>query len=1127
MTTIVPGPDVWEAFETGLLRIAVNPPVSVREQLDRPGGLLRTVRRILPHDDAIALIVIDQFEELFTLVRDTDERDRFLRELVAALEAPRSPLRVVTTLRADHYDLPLRAPAVAEHVARGTVAVRPMTPSELEAAIVRPAHVVGVEVEAALVAELVAAVNDRPTALPLLQFALTAVFERRVADVMLVSTYHELGGLVGALTARAEHVVFEHGDGGDGGVAARRLFGRLVNIDDDGAHTRRRVLRRELDAEPELRWLTDALVEARLLATDRDASTREPTVEVAHEALLRDWPRLRSWLDEDRDDLRVARTVTAAATAWIRSDRDPGDLARGARLAAARDLAERRPELLSDEERDWVVTSAHVADEDEAARRAAADRVLRQNRRLRGALLAAAAFLAFALAAASVAVVQRGRARDGEAAAATAFEQAELGRLVALSAAQLEVDLSRAALLAVEANRRRDDPVTQGSVLRALAHEPRVLASFPGRLGEEELVRFSADGSVGVAWSADPSLGNVEVFDPVSGEPRMTMTSADGVDTVAVSGDGSVLAIVRGAATVELVRTTDGSDPVGAGEVTVDREVWEVALDGSGTRLAIGGGPVVSVHDVRTGRAVATVDLSAATGRDDVTIAPLAEPGALALSADGSRLAVAVDNWLLGDETFSRVEVVDVDRDSSTDVVESDFGGSHTVSVSPSGQWVVAVAETATGRNRVVLVDTDHGTVTVLGGHEGAEVRAVVRDDGSVTTVSSDGVVRFLEADGATRAPSVRIARDPHVVAAPEGAPTVVGLHGGGHVLVHEWDSVLIDRVVETDGNTRVAPGGGLATVLSDDRATLSAIGLDVQGVDGIGGRSIDLADVLPSGVFFWRESPDGRWVLAAGPEPALAVVEWETGIRHVVDLEWLADAVFGTPFDESSPTVPRVADGGAVFVRLSQRTGPVAAVWLDPAEEAIVRGPLALDDPNGPVLLLPDGQAVGSGRTHVLAADLSVVRHFDDLSGSPLAHDPNTGRVLVGGAAGVVALLDPDSGEVQMLESVRGFVTDGAFAPDGRRVAVRAVGSGIHLIDRESGLVIGAPIPVGDVGLQAGMSWSDDGLWFVDDRGAVRLVTEPSRWVSMACTLAGRDLTADEWASLVADPGRPPVPCT
>ena len=239
---MTPGAEPFEALEAALLRVAVNPPASLLEQLqsDRR-GLVRGVRRIVPDDDDTVVVVIDQFEELFTLVDDESTRSRFLESLSLAVTEPHSSLRVVVTLRADFFDQPLRYGGFAELLKRRSVTVTPLMADELERAIVGPAHTTGVEFEPGLVATIVSDVTSGAGSLPLMQFALTKLFDARVSGMLLLSTYLDLGGLTGALALHAEQR-FEQLDEAERS-AARDLFGRLValgdGIDDTGRTIRR------------------------------------------------------------------------------------------------------------------------------------------------------------------------------------------------------------------------------------------------------------------------------------------------------------------------------------------------------------------------------------------------------------------------------------------------------------------------------------------------------------------------------------------------------------------------------------------------------------------------------------------------------------------------------------------------------------------------------------------------------------------------------------------------------------------------------------------------------------------------------------------------------------------------
>jgi len=271
------------------------------------------LRRLVP-DDGQLVLVVDQFEELFTLAGEQDQR-AFLDGLLQAVTAPDSRLRVVATLRADFYDRPLAVQPFGSVVHEATVTIAAMLPAELEAAVVEPAERVGGAVERALVAELVNSVVDEPAALPSLQFTLYELAERSADKRLTLAAYRELGGVAGAIASRAELLYRALDD--DERAAVRQMFDRLVVVAADGEPTRRRATRGELTgrtSDVSMDAVIDRWAAARMLTLDRHPLTRVPTVELAHEALLREWPRLRDWIAADRDALMVLGRVREATS---------------------------------------------------------------------------------------------------------------------------------------------------------------------------------------------------------------------------------------------------------------------------------------------------------------------------------------------------------------------------------------------------------------------------------------------------------------------------------------------------------------------------------------------------------------------------------------------------------------------------------------------------------------------------------------------------------------------------------------------------------------------------------------------------------------------------------------------
>jgi serine/threonine protein kinase/WD40 repeat protein len=332
---MMPGAHPLDELEIALMRIAANYANNLHEHLRRDErGLVRCASLILPNDGSELVLVIDQFEEVFTLATDEQVRAHFLALLHAAVVEERSRIRVIITLRADYYDRPLHHPLFGDLVRSRLETLMPLSVEELERAIVSPAERVGVTFEPGLMATIIGDVNYQPGALPLLQFALTELFERRQGRLLTRAAYDAIGGVTGALTKRAEEVYLGFAERDR--EIIRQIFLRLVALGEGAEDTRRRATRSEFKAiagdSDVLDEILDTLAVYRMLALDTDPATRTPTVELAHEALLREWERLRAWLTEAHDAIKVQRQLTAMAEEWRMADEDASFLARGSRL---------------------------------------------------------------------------------------------------------------------------------------------------------------------------------------------------------------------------------------------------------------------------------------------------------------------------------------------------------------------------------------------------------------------------------------------------------------------------------------------------------------------------------------------------------------------------------------------------------------------------------------------------------------------------------------------------------------------------------------------------------------------------------------------------------------------------
>ncbi len=347
---------------------------SVSDDLHRAGGRL--------------VLVIDQFEEVFT----TSELDTTAAFLDVLAQAVRNPgLRLVVTLRADYYDRPMLHPEFGRAFVGGVVHVHPLTPTELGAAASGPAAGVGIDLEPLLVSELIGDLAASPGALPLFQYALTEVFDRREGGILTLNAYRAIGGAEAALSTRAEDVYERLGP--DGKEAARQVMLRMVGVGEGDRTSRRRVMMGEVESLPLVGSGLEEMLERfgryRLVSFDRDPVNGEPTVEVAHEALLEAWPRLRTWIEEGKADLRRRASLAVARDEWVDSGHDDGYLFSSSRLNQYEDWARHTTIALTTTERGFLEASLSARDSHVAAERL---RVVDERHRRRRAMVRTWAF---------------------------------------------------------------------------------------------------------------------------------------------------------------------------------------------------------------------------------------------------------------------------------------------------------------------------------------------------------------------------------------------------------------------------------------------------------------------------------------------------------------------------------------------------------------------------------------------------------------------------------------------------------------------------------------------------------------------------------------------------------------
>ncbi|MEU7588180.1 AAA family ATPase [Micromonospora sp. NPDC049230] len=583
-----------------------------------------TARTVLGESDGASLIiVVDQAEEMFTLCADRVERIAFVDALHTVTAA------VVYGLRADFFTQAMRLPTLTEVLRHGQVVVGPMTEAELRHAIVQPARLAQLTVQPELVEVLLRDLAPRqtldgraghdPGALPLLSHALLMTWRQASGRTLTVEHYRATGGIRGAITQTAEDA-YAALPGEVERDAARRLFLRLVHTDDETVDTRRRVARADLlstSDRDEVEQVVQRFAAARLLTVDGD------TVEIAHEALLWSWPRMREWLDANRTWLRFHRPLAAAAQHWEETGRSLDGLYRGGILQLAQEQVEGHRDQLSGAERAFLETSLRHSESQRAAER----------RRARRRLQLVAAVVVFGLLAASVLgyAVEVRLARSAEQARSAFAAAQSTSRQIAVKADRMrEQDMPLAQLLALAAYRASPTPEARSSLLNATSVPAVTRLRSP--VGPAKSVVSSSDG---YTMAAGTESGPVQVWraDGATGftAARLLTGPSDSIVSLALARSG-LLAGGGKDPTVYLWSPTGDTAPVGRA-TGLTGEVLSVALSpDAGTLAAAGTNGHVYLWDVTDpAHPAALADLVAA------------EPGfaarGLAFTPDGRVLA--------------------------------------------------------------------------------------------------------------------------------------------------------------------------------------------------------------------------------------------------------------------------------------------------------------------------------------------------------------------------------------------------------------------------------------------------------------------------------------------------------
>jgi len=1033
---------------------------------------LESARSAIVEDRGHLLLVVDQAEELFTICRDDAERTRFLGALTSAVRD--RDVTIVFALRADFYGRCAEHPELAELVAENHVLVGPMSGEEYRRAIELPARRAGLRIDRPLVDALVDEVVDEPGGLPLLSTTLLELWQHRQGRAIRLESYSETGGVRGAVARLAEQTY---------GVLtaeqqalARGVLLRLsAGVGD--VVTRRRVPIQDFDPDTnvDVRAVLDNLIEARLLTAD------EGSVEVAHEALLREWPRLEGWLEEDRAGRRLREHLTEQAKDWDSSGKDSGDLYRGARLVSALDWTAEHAAELNDLERDFLSQSRAASDRETEQQR-------RTNRRLRGLLAGVAVFLVVALVAGGLALVQRGRARDEASRAESQTRFATARELANAAVTNLAEDPDLAILLALRAV---EETRSAGEAVLPEAEEALHRAVIASRI-DLRLDRagtaadMSPDGSLIATGRSPDAPGVVALRDAESGEVLSSWEAhAPRVNDVAFAPDGSVLATAGDDGSIalwdprsrDLVRRLAGPEPT--------EQVWAIAFPPDARRVAgiwwnsdtqpkeglifDTGTATVRIFDVRSGRLIRAI-----AGMES-PLRYIAE--GLAFSPDGSRLAVADDDDIV------RIVDTDTGRVITSLARTPGFGTAPDVAWSPDGR---------------TLATTTSGSIWVWDG-ESYEPRFSIETDAQAIAWSADGA--RLATLGADRAKiwdvfdyGARL-----MMSLPTRAVVQVGWESiafdpeGGRLLTADNDGLiqLWDIGVTGDQEWLNIPAQGEwwrgdVTYSPDGRAIVSSVlthrrvriwdAKDGHAIETFAGHG-DLGVGQVPGVATVAVSPDGSLVASAARDSLLKVWSVESGEEvftfadHVTtddeDVTWIEDVEFSP---DGSVVATGSLDGTARIVDVAtqrqllslEHPDQVISVAFSPDGRSLATGcqdgsARIWDVRNGRLLATipvgagiqavdfsPDGVLLAAGSQDGKATvwNVGTRTQISTLEGHAaevlaVAFSPDGSSVATGSGDNTVRLWDPRTGVAKLV--LRGhtlFIRNLSFNPDGTRLA-------------------------------------------------------------------------------------------
>lgn len=1033
------------------------------------------------------VLVIDQFEEVFTLCRDPAERTEFIDRLLTARD-PDSRLRVIIAVRADFYARCAEHRALADALSEASLLVGPMTPAELREAVIRPAQSAGLIVERELTAHLVEEVDGEPGGLPLLSHALRETWRRRRGRALTMAAYEAAGGVRGAIAQTAEDV---YGTlCGDQAALARQILLRLITPGEGSQDTRRPVDRAELDfAQPdEVALVLDRLARTRLLTLDDD------TVDLAHEALITSWPRLSAWIEEARERLRTHRRLTEAARTWDELGRDPGALYRGTRLATADEHLADQPLTPLEEA---FLTAARTTHSSELRRR-------------RGLFTTLAALLVLALVA-GITAWQQSRTSDRR------HHEAEARRIAAVADSMRAADPVTAARLSVAAWELAPTVETRSALLSAQNRSEQDAFTVPERDDRTTLRQLTSDGRMLVSVHRD----HVRTWDLRTHRRTGTypgpgkLLSEDG--DVVVSPDGRTIALSSGpggsSTALWDVRTGRVTGRLAGGEITASN------FSRGGRTILMFASDSTQVWDTRTHRPLLKVPLR--NEHDELVTR-------YAVISDDDRLLATCSN-----ET--PVEIWDIARRRTLSLpwlpgLDQVPCGESEFAFSPDGRTIalgsaagIQVRDIRSGR--VIARLTGRSLASLRFSPDSRFLLAVGPDDIRMWRLSSPGKPVFRQALATEGLISYELDFAAGQLRYLNGSGSAVRSLGLGPATTSRWEQESAQSaLLSQNGRTLVtvrSTGAAAGIRLQDTRSTKGARTVPYEPCSAAEVNSGECSSLMALSAdgrtFAYALSDDMSdsltqqsitvWDVAAHRKRATITIR--LGPEGFADVAGLALSADGRTLLVARATENRVE---VWDVRRNKRTRTLKNIS---AEVLAVRDDLrTLASSSDEVADLRSGRVA---YRHLGDTDISTT------TSSTMTFSPDGRYFAAGDSDGRVTVWDGDiRNRLGILadSDATGSVSTLAFSPDGDTLAVADASGTVQLWDVPSSRPLGSTVP-GPGDLPLALAFAENGTTLYVAGSHVPLRTydfAPAHVIRRLCARTGSGLSESDWKTHLPD---------